>query len=339
MIRLLVAVWFLVTMAVGGLAQAHDLRPAYLAITESAPGNYSVFWKTPAMGDLRLAIYPRLPQSAAETTPRESAFLNDAYVERWTVHALRGLAGETITIDGLSASRTDVLLRIERLNGETSTTRLTPSSPSFKIPAATGFPEVAAAYLCMGVEHILLGVDHLIFVLALLMLVRGWKRIGLTVTAFTVAHSITLGAATLGFLNVPRPPVEAVIALSIALVAVEIVNSGRGRESLTTRLPWLVAFAFGLLHGLGFAGALSEIGLPGHAVPVALLFFNVGVELGQLIFVAAVMALFMTLRRVLLGLFGSNASWSQTRLRLGGAYCIGGVASFWLLERVSGFWP
>ena len=179
------------------------------------------------MGDLRLAIYPRLPQSAAETAPRESVFLNDAYVERWTVHAPAGLAGETIAIDGLSASRTDVLVRIERLNGETSTARLTPSSPSFEIPATTGSGQVAAAYLWLGVEHILLGIDHLLFVLALLLLVRGWKRIGLTVTAFTVAHSITLAAATLGFVDVPGPPVEAAIALSIALVAVEIVNSAQ----------------------------------------------------------------------------------------------------------------
>ncbi len=273
--------------------------PAYLAITESAPDVYSVLWKAPAMGELRLAIYPRLPESAVETTPREGAFLNDAYVERWTVRAPAGFAGETIAIDGLAESRTDVLVRIERLNGETSTARLTPASPSFEVPAASGLRQVAAAYLWLGVEHILFGIDHLLFVLALILLVRGWKRIGLTVTAFTVAHSITLGAATLGFLNVPGPPVEAAIALSIALVAVEIVNSARGRESLAARLPWLVAFAFGLLHGLGFAGALSEVGLPGHAIPVALLFFNIGVELGQLLFIAVVMALFVILRRAL----------------------------------------
>jgi hydrogenase/urease accessory protein HupE len=337
MTRLLAAVWLLLTL-VAGQAQAHDLRPGYLAITESEPNIYSVFWKTPAMGGLRLAIYPALPPSAAEMAPREGVFLDDAYVERWTVHAPTGFADETIGIEGLSANRTDVLVRIERLNGEVSTARLTPSSPSFVVPAATGLDQVAAAYLGLGVEHILLGVDHLIFVLALLLLVRGWKRIGLTVTAFTVAHSITLGAATLGFLDVPGPPVEAAIALSIALVAVEIVNSSRGRERLATRLPWLVAFAFGLLHGLGFAGALSEVGLPGHAIPVALLFFNIGVEIGQLIFIAAVMALFIILRRALLTFVGPKASWSQAGL-LGGAYCIGGIASFWLIERVSGFLP
>lgn len=336
MTRLLVVVCLAWTI-LSGQAQAHDLQPAYLEITENAPDSYSVLWKAPAMGGLRLAIYPRLPQNAAETAPRESVSLAGAYVERWKIHAPSGLAGKTITIDGLSASRTDVLVRIEWLNGETGTARLTPSNPSFEVPAATGLWQVAVAYLGLGIEHILLGIDHLTFVLALLLLVRGWKRIGLTVTAFTVAHSITLGAATLGFLDVPGPPVEAAIALSIALVAVEIVNSSRGRESLTARLPWLVAFAFGLLHGLGFAGALSEVGLPGHAVPVALLFFNIGVELGQLVFIAAAMALFTILRGVWLARVGSRESWSPAWPRVATAYCIGGVASFWLIERVSGF--
>lgn len=337
MTRCLVAVWLLLTIAAGH-AQAHDLRPAYLGITERSPDVYSVLWKAPAMAGRRLAIYPRLPQSAAVSAPRETVFLDDAYVERWTVRSPSGFAGETIAIDGLAESRTDVLVRIERLGGETSTMRLTPASTSFEVPAATGWQQVAAAYLWLGVEHILLGVDHLIFVLALIMLVRGWRRIGLTVTAFTVAHSITLGAATLGYLNVPGPPVEAAIALSIALVAVEIVNSAGGRESLAARFPWLIAFAFGLLHGLGFAGALSEVGLPGHAIPVALLFFNVGVELGQLVFVAVVMVVFTILRWIWIAFLHGEPNWSQTGPRLAGAYCIGGVASFWLIERISGFW-
>lgn len=338
MIRLIAAVWLLLTI-VAGQAQAHDLRPAYLAITENAPDVYAVLWKVPAMGERRLAITPQLPRSAVEATPREGVFLADAYVERWMVRAPTGLTGETIAIDGLAESRTDVLVRIERLNGEVSTARLTPASPSLAVPAAAGWQQVAATYLWLGVEHILLGVDHLIFVLALIMLVRGWKRIALTVTAFTLAHSITLGAATLGYLDVPGPPVEALIALSIALVAVEIVNSARGRESLASRFPWLIAFAFGLLHGLGFAGALSEVGLPGHAIPVALLFFNLGVELGQLLFVAVVLALFAVLHRISIAFVRRDASWLQAWPRLAGAYCIGGIASFWLIERVhAGFW-
>ena len=197
---------------------------------------------------------------------------------------------------------------------------------------------MATAYLGLGVEHILFGVDHLIFVLALILLVKGWKRVLLTVTAFTVAHSITLGAATLGYLNVPGPPVEAAIALSIVLVAVEIVNVSRGQESLAARIPWLIAFAFGLLHGLGFAGALSEVGLPGHAIPVALLFFNIGVELGQLLFVAAVMLLYSGWQRLWLRVAPVGATQSHSLPTIGAAYCIGGIASFWLIERVYVFW-
>ncbi|WP_119274516.1 HupE/UreJ family protein [Taklimakanibacter deserti] len=338
MIRLILAIWALAVIVVGQ-AQAHDLRPAYLALTETAPDAYAVFWKVPAMGERRLAIAPQLPRSAIESTPREGVFLADAYVERWAVRAPAGLTGDTIAIDGLAESRTDVLVRIERLNGEVSTVRLTPAAPSFEVPAAAGWQQVAVAYLWLGVEHILLGVDHLIFVLALIMLVRGWKRIALTITAFTLAHSITLGAATLGYLDVPGPPVEALIALSIALVAVEIVNAERGRQSLASRFPWLIAFAFGLLHGLGFAGALSDVGLPAHAIPAALLFFNLGVELGQLLFVAVAMALFAILHRISVAFPGPRAYWSQAWLRFAGAYCIGGIASFWLIERIySGFW-
>jgi len=336
-IRLLGIVFLFMAAAIGQ-AQAHDLRPAYLAITETAPDDYAVTWKAPALGERRLAIYPRFPKSAVEASQREGVFLSDAYVERWSVRAPAGLAGETITIDGLPESRTDVLVRIDRLNGETSTTRLTPASPSFEVPASMGLTQVATAYLGLGVEHILFGVDHLIFVLALILLVKGWKRVLLTVTAFTVAHSITLGAASLGYLNVPGPPVEAAIALSIVLVAVEIVNVSRGQESLAARIPWLIAFAFGLLHGLGFAGALSEVGLPGHAIPVALLFFNIGVELGQLLFVAAVMLLYSGWQRLWLRVAPVGATQSHSLPTIGAAYCIGGIASFWLIERVYVFW-
>ena len=180
-------------------------------------------------------------------------------------------------------------MRIESLGGATQTERLSPTNTTFVVQAAPGAWEVAATYLRLGIEHILFGFDHLLFVLALVILVRDWRRVALTVTAFTIAHSITLAAATLDLVNVPGPPVEAAIALSIVLVAVEIVNARRGTPSLTARWPWLVAFCFGLLHGFGFAGALAEVGLPHHAIPIALLFFNLGVEIGQLVFVAAVL--------------------------------------------------
>ena len=338
MTRLLILLWAAL-MLVAGQADAHDLRPAYLSITERAPALYSVLWKAPAMGERRLAVYPRMPQSATEATPREGAILNDAYIERWTVHVPTGFAGETITFDGLPESRTDVLVRVQRLSGEVSTARLTQGNPSWTVPAASGWQQVAATYIWLGVEHILFGIDHLLFVLALILLAGSWQRIAVTITAFTVAHSITLGAATLGYLNFPGPPVEAAIALSIVLVAVEIVKSRQGGQvSFTARWPWLVAFAFGLLHGLGFAGALSEIGLPHHAIPVALLFFNIGVELGQLAFAVAVLAAFQILARLSNEVLRSQGSKANIWVRAAAAYCIGGVASFWLIERVNGFW-
>jgi hydrogenase/urease accessory protein HupE len=248
------------------------------------------------------------------------------------------LIGQALSIEGLSATSTDVLVRIESLEGAIQTERLSPTKTSFIIQAVPGSGEVAATYLRLGVEHILFGFDHLLFVLALVVLVREWRRVAVTVTAFTIAHSITLAAATLGFVNVPGPPVEATIALSIMLVSVEILNARRGKPSVTARLPWLVAFSFGLLHGFGFAGALAEVGLPQHAIPVALLFFNVGVEVGQLIFVAAVLSLIRLLLHAASQLL-EPALIQRTfdRLDVTIAYAIGIVAAYWLVERTTAF--
>jgi hydrogenase/urease accessory protein HupE len=238
----------------------------------------------------------------------------------------------------LSATSTDVLVRIESLGGTTQTVRLSPTKTTFVVQTAPGAGEVAATYLRLGIEHILFGFDHLLFVLALVILVRDWRRVALTVTAFTVAHSITLAAATLGLVNVPGPPVEAAIALSIVLVAVEIVNARRGIPSLAARWPWLVAFCFGLLHGFGFAGALAEVGVPHHAIAVALLFFNLGVEIGQLVFVAAVMTAGGLFRRAIAvrldpALVQQTVNW----LDVTAAYAIGAVAAYWLIERTTAF--
>ena len=201
-----------------------------------------------------------------------------------------------------------------------------------------GAGEVATTYLRLGVEHILFGFDHLLFVLALVILVRDWRRVLVTVTAFTVAHSLTLGAATLGFVSVPGPPVEAAIALSIVLVAVEIINARRGTPSLAARWPWLVAFCFGLLHGFGFAGALSQVGLPHHAIPLALLFFNLGVEIGQLAFVGAVLTASWMFRCAAAIRFEPPAvERIVNRLDVIAVYAIGSIAAYWLIERTSAF--
>jgi hydrogenase/urease accessory protein HupE len=219
--------------------------------------------------------------------------------------------------------------------------RLTPDAPSFTVVAAPGAGEVAGTYFALGVEHILQGLDHQLFVLALLLLVGGTRRLVGTVTAFTVAHSFTLAAATLGWVRVAVPPVEATIALSIVFVAAEIVRKGRGEASLTERRPWVVAFVFGLLHGLGFAGALRQVGLPETAIPLSLAFFNVGVEAGQLLFVGAALSVLAVIRPAMARLAGRPAAglWDLAdAVARPAAYGIGLLAAWWVIERTLAFW-
>ena len=319
----------------GHSARSDEIRPGYLELRQTASDTYRLLFKIPALGDdLRLAIYVKLPGGTADVTSPRVAFHGGAYTERRTIRRNGGLTGQTIAIEGLAGTSTDVLVRIESLGGSTQTERLSPTKTTFVVQAAPGAGEVATTYLRLGIEHILFGFDHLLFVLALVILVRDWRRVALTVTAFTVAHSITLAAATLDLINLPGPPVEAAIALSIVLVAVEIVNARRGMPSITARWPWLVAFCFGLLHGFGFAGALAEVGLPHHAIPIALLFFNLGVEIGQLAFVAAVLALGWLFRRaIVLHLEPVFVQGAVNRLDVTAAYAIGAVAAYWLIER------
>ena len=324
-------------------ARSDELRPGYLEMRQTGPRTYNLLFKIPARGeDLRLAIYVKLPEGTQDVGLLRASFSDGTYVERRSIRRDGGLAGQAVSIEGLSATSTDVLVRVESLEGAIQTERLSPTRTSFVVQAVPGAAEVAGTYLVLGVEHILFGFDHLLFVLALVILVRDWRRVAVTVTAFTVAHSITLAAATLGFVSVPGPPVEATIALSIMLVSVEILNARGGQpngmQSLTARMPWLVAFSFGLLHGFGFAGALAEVGLPQHAIPLALLFFNLGVEVGQLAFVAAVLVaggLFRTAMalRCEPGLIHRAVN----RLDVIAGYAIGTVAAFWLIERTSAF--
>jgi hypothetical protein len=310
---------------------AHEVRPAYLELRQTGPETYNALWKVPGQGEnLRLGLYVELPSNCTSMTQPRGLMANNAFSERWTVRCVGGLNFGTTNIAGLTATMTDVLVRLERLDGTTQVTRLTPSDPSFVVEAAPRALEVARTYLVLGVEHILLGIDHLLFVLGLLLIVgRRWGLLFKTVTAFTMAHSITLALATLGFVHVPQAPVEAVIALSIMFVASEILRTRAGHAGLTARAPWVVAFVFGLLHGFGFAGALSEVGLPSNAVPVALLFFNVGVEIGQLLFVTAIIAFMSELdrRRVTL------PRWAEAIP----SYAIGGCAAFWTIQRTLSF--
>jgi hydrogenase/urease accessory protein HupE len=324
----LVAVLLLCLFAAG--VEAHEVRPGFLSLQQTATESYDVLWKVPAKGGLRLGLRARLPENCETRVPLSNYLGGGASTERWSVACAGGLAGRTIAIDGLSSTMTDVLVRLERTDGSTQVTRLSPADPSFVVEATPSALKVAWTYLVLGVEHILLGIDHLLFVLALLILVEGRRKLIWTVTAFTIAHSLTLGAASLGWVHVPSAPVEAIIALSIVFVAGEIVHVRQGRPGVTQRQPWIVAFTFGLLHGFGFAGALMEIGLPVQAVPLALLFFNLGVEAGQLLFIAAVGLLVVAARR--LPLRQPDWAWGVP------TYAIGAIAAFWSIERVIGFW-
>jgi hydrogenase/urease accessory protein HupE len=350
--QLLWAVLLALLAAAPSNLAAHEVRPAYLELRPAGPATWNVVWKVPAFGQShRLRVDAELPEGCAALAPRRSEFVADAYVERWSVGCPAGLAGGVIRFDGLPALRAEVLLRIELPDGRDGiTARVTPAEPTFAVPAEHPAREVLGTYLSLGVHHILLGADHLLFVLSLLLIVRGWRRLALTVTAFTVGHTLTLAAATLGALSLPGPPVEAAIALSIAFAAAEALRARRGEPSLTAQLPWAVALFFGLLHGLGFAGALREIGLPQGAVLPALLFFNLGVELGQLLFVALVVGLGWGLRRMAtrgrmaaalprMATRGRMAAALPPRAHAAACYAIGVTAGFWLIERVQGFWP
>jgi len=318
---------------------AHEVRPGYLELIEINAQTWDVLWKVPAKDNKRLALYVAFPEDCNESEP-SSRFIGGAYIERWRVSCEAGLYGKTLTITGLADTRTDVLARVLRLDDTSQTQRLTPGQPAFKVSKTETWTQVAITYAGLGFEHILLGIDHLLFVLALLFMVGSWPRLIGTVTAFTVAHSLTLIAATLGWIRVAQTPVEAVIALSIVLVAVEIIHKQQGRPGLASRMPWTLAFIFGLLHGLGFAGALNEIGLPQTAIPIALAFFNIGVEIGQLAFIAAVFLLFFVLSKLLnRGELATVGTWKVAdRFSKPASYVIGTLASFWLFERTLAFW-
>lgn len=317
-------------LAHGGPARAHDARPAYLQIQEIAPGRYDLLWRTPVFSGMPLPVALELPDSVRDVSEPRVRALPDSLVERRVVEAAAGgLAGQRIGFVGLQATITDVLVRVQMLDGTHSTTLVRPSRPWVEIDASRGALAVAGAYLVHGVQHILQGFDHLLFVLALVLIVPSRRVLLWTITAFTVAHSITLALATLGVVRVPGPPVEALIALSIALLATELIRSARGEPSLTAERPWLVAFAFGLLHGLGFAGALTQVGLPASDVPLALLCFNVGVELGQLAIVAAAWPLLRALARI------DGGRPHRLVAELGSA-AVCGLGLFWFLTRTFG---
>lgn len=316
----------LLPVSIGADAGAHEARPASLEITELAPGRYDLVWRTPLLSGMRLPVVLVLPDGArtvAESSLRE---LGDSIVERRVIEVAGGLPGRRVEFAGLQATITDVLVRTDLRDRERTTTLVHPSQPWIEIAAARGPLAVASGYLVAGIHHILLGVDHLLFVLGLLLIVRDRVMLVKTISAFTVAHSITLAIATLGYASVPAPPLNAAIALSILFLGIEVVRAWRGETSLTIRRPWMVAFAFGLLHGFGFASGLTTMGLPRAEIPLALLTFNAGVEVGQLLFVALVPLLERAFRIL-------EVRWPRP-VSVVPAYTVGTLGAYWTLQRL-----
>jgi hydrogenase/urease accessory protein HupE len=325
--RLALAVLSLALFVRAPIAQAHEIRPAYLQIDEVSNGRYRLLWRTPLLSGMRLPVVLSLPDEIRVVNEPVSQQLSDSLIERYVIDAgAQGLTAKRIEFLGLQATVRDVLVRVQMLDGTHVTTLIHPSQPWVDIAASQGPLAVAGAYVTHGVEHILLGIDHLLFVLGLVLLVRNRWMLVKTITAFTVAHSITLALATFGYAIIPVPPLNAAIALSILFLGPEIVRAGRGGMSLTIRQPWIVAFAFGLLHGFGFASGLTQMGLPQSDIPLALFSFNVGVELGQLGFVALVLLLERSFKVL-------EIRWPRA-VELLPAYSVGALGAFWTIDRM-----
>ncbi len=311
------------------MAQAHEARPGYLELNENAKGQYDVLWKQPANGEYALRLDPVFPEGCALSGADNRKLLPGAMLTRFRLSCPDGLDGKPIAIAGLEMTLTDVLVRLHKLDGREETHLARATDTTVTIGGGGGGWVRAGTYLKLGIRHIAMGVDHLLFVLGLLLIVRDRWMLLKTISAFTLAHSLTLAAATLGIASVPSQPVEAGIALSILFLGVEVVRWNRGEDSLTASKPWLVAFAFGLLHGFGFATGLIAMGLPRAEIPEALLLFNIGVEIGQLIFVAIVLSLERVLRL-------REVAWARPVAALP-AYFVGIAGAFWTWQRVAVF--
>ncbi len=315
---------------------AHALEPGFLDLVPLGGDDWRVTWRIPQVGDRPMPIDAVLPEGCTPRRGPAPSFDGRAFVTGWIAACPGGLAGGEVRIEGLERTRTDVLVRFTPGGDAASKAmRLTAASPAFVLPETQGPLSVFTSYFSLGIDHILNGIDHLLFVFLLLLLVRDWRTLLGAVTAFTVAHSLSLAAASLGWIVVPSPPVEAVVALSIAFLAAELLQSPGAEQRLVERAPWIVAFAFGLLHGLGFASALREIGLPEGDVPLALFAFNLGVEAGQVLFIAVVLALGAAFVRLCPAGRGLLAPGSRGLVAV--AYGVGTLAAFWVIERLAGF--
>jgi hydrogenase/urease accessory protein HupE len=324
---------------VAATAQAHDARPNYVQITETELNTFSIMWKVPASMPGGALPYPTLPEGCVADRQPAWQLTGAEYLGQQVFRCDAGLSGRIVGIEfPVINPSLSTLYKIRLANGEEHLRILKPSETEWTVPDAENRFAVATQYTQLGIEHIWIGIDHLLFVACLLFIARTPRRLLITITGFTVAHSITLALSALDLVRIPTPPVEAMIALSVLFMAWEIAKDNR--DSLTHRFPVAVAASFGLLHGFGFAAVLRDIGLPQTELPTALLFFNVGVEIGQVLFVLALVAAFLVLRPAFVRLLRSarDNEVHRSSLTVPASYLIGTVASMWMIERVAGFW-
>jgi hypothetical protein len=307
-------------------AAAQEVRPAYLEIDQTGPATYTAIWKQPVMGEVGIHLVPHLSNGWLEQPAADQYATAGFLIRQWNFKAAgpSPLEGRTVSIEGLQDTLTDVFVRIRLTDGQGIDTIVRPEAPQVRIDLKAGAPAQVWAFLLLGIEHILSGPDHLAFVLGLLLIVRDRWMLLKTVTAFTAAHSITLAVVTLGHFEPSQALLNALIALSILALAPEVARAARGGTSLTIRHTWMVAFAFGLLHGMGFASGLSTLGLNKGALLAALALFNVGVEIGQLAFLGAVLALIGSFRLMKL-------TWPRPVAALP-AYAIGALGAMWAFQ-------
>ena len=322
------AICALLLLTLARPANAHETRPGLLDLRETTDGRYTLLWKRPTGGEVEIRINPVIPEGCTLITDdKQQQVSPGAVVVRGVLRCAGGLKGKILRIAGLETTITDVLVRVHHADGRLESHLLRPATPSVELGGSTTQLQRVLDYVRLGVQHILLGADHLLFVLGLLLIVSGLGMLVKTITAFTLAHSITLAVATLGYARAPALPLNAAIALSILFLGPEIVRRWRGETSFTIRHPWVVAFAFGLLHGFGFASGLTSMGLPQAEIPLALLLFNVGVELGQLAFVGLFLLLGWSFRTLAI-------RWPRA-VELMPGYAVGSLGAFWSLQRIA----
>jgi hypothetical protein len=306
---------------------AHTIRPAYLEVFATAEKSYAIKWKVPIEEKITLDVMPKFPKGCI--SDKESFYKvydKDIILSYWTLTCREPLLGKEITIDNIKKDKVEVLFYFKqddvsyfyKINSKNSIAKIDNKTENFT---------VIKEYTFLGIKHILLGYDHLLFVLGLLFIVVGWRMLIKTITSFTLAHSITLGLSILGYAVVDTKFIEALIALSIVILAVEIIYVYHGKKGLLSKYPWIIAFFFGLIHGFGFAFVLIELGLPQSQLTLALLFFNVGIEVGQLLFIGVMIFLYFLLKN-----FFSNEKLLRGKVFV--VYLIGSLASYWLIERM-----